>query len=75
MRLLSTGAANRFLGTTVSCLLTRATVDALTQQICVADVSRVLLNEVRDDVAGFYFVSVDIDGVVEVEVHLDLLSV
>jgi hypothetical protein len=46
--------------------LTCSAVDALAQQIGVADVSRVLLDEVHDDVAGLYFVSVHRDGVVEI---------
>ncbi len=56
-------------------LLTCTTVDALAQQIGVADVSRVLLDQVHDDVAGFHYVAVALDGVVEVEGCVDLLSV
>jgi len=41
----------------------------------VADVSRVLLDEVHDDVADLYFVAVDRHGVVEVEAGVDLPSV
>jgi hypothetical protein len=43
------------------CLLARATVDAFTQQIGVADVAGILLDEVDDDVARLDLLAVDVD--------------
>src|SRR5450756_98404 len=55
------------------CLLARAAVDALTQQIYVADVAGILLDKVDDDVARHELlaVDVDVDRRVQVQVGVD----
>ena len=47
-------------------LLARATVDALTQQIGVADVAGILLHKVNDDAAPLDLLPVDLDQRVQV---------
>ena len=47
-------------------LLARATVDALTQQIGVADVAGILLHKVDDDAARLDLLPVDLDRRVQV---------
>src|SRR5680860_130017 len=49
-------------------LLARTTVDALTQQVGVADMAGILLDEVDDDVARLGLLTVDVDRRVEVQV-------
>lgn len=53
------------------CLLARAAIDALTQQIGVADVAGILLDKMDDDVARLDLLAVDDDRRVEVEVGVD----
>ncbi len=53
------------------CLLSRAPVDALTQQIGVADVAGILLDKVNDDVARLGLLTVNVDRGVEVKVGVD----
>ena len=56
----------------VSGLLARAAVDALTQQICVAGVAGILLNKVDHDVARLDLSAVDVDRRVQVQVGVDI---
>ena len=51
--------------------MARAAVDALTQQIYVAHVAGILLDEVDDDVARRGFLAVDVDRRVEVKAGVD----
>ncbi len=53
------------------CLLSGAPVDALTQQIGVADVAGILLDQVDDDVARLGLLTVNVNRGVEVQVGVD----